>query len=528
MGKNTSEKRYTSRGVLFNRKYVNAHLVLDPVTVVECNQMDGSYYDVKGSGYYPSIYDDEIDKCNTSAIGFIYTEEELIKKYGSVKEGEYKLQSEVFPYLYIQTYDTIDNSENVDENNYEEEFIDLTTTFKIDLEKNKLYKIAECKNGNVELLNEEFDLNLDNIKDTKKKTDKTEKKESKPSVKEEKKQDTNNNIDVVSMYKQITGSVKGQDKAVRQIVSTMDRNINLENYRNKTNMLIIGPSGSGKTEIFRSIASKLDIPMVVEDSEQYSATGYVGSDITDMLVDLYNRCGQDIEKTEHGIIVIDEIDKKVTNDNKDVSGTRVLNSLLSMMEGNKYSVNVSKSEYAPHYVTIDTSRITFVLLGAFSDLITTEKHIGIGVEHLTEKKYNEITMEDLKNYGLSSELLRRVSIYKLKELTIDDLVDIINNSDNSALKEYYHYAKVKKIKLYVNEKAIRKIAEKAILKKTGASGIKATLNEVLNDAFLEVSMNPGVYSSIKLTEESLKQEPPYILIKKRGSYQNNNKKRKKS
>ena len=84
------------------------------------------------------------------------------------------------------------------------------------------------------------------------------------------------------MYKQITGSVKGQDKAVRQIVSTMDRNINLENYRNKTNMLIIGPSGSGKTEIFRSIASKLDIPMVIEDSEQYSATGYVGSDITDM------------------------------------------------------------------------------------------------------------------------------------------------------------------------------------------------------------------------------------------------------
>ena len=523
MGKNTSEKRYTSRGVLFNRKIVNAHMVLDPVTVVECNKIDGHYYEIKGAGYYPSIYDDEIDKCNTTAIGFIYTEDELIQKYGSVKEGEFKLQSEVFPYLYVQTYDTIDNSENVDENNYEEEFIDLTTTFKIDLENNKLYKIAECKNGIVEFLNKEYDLKLDNIKDTKKKTEKTEKKESKPDVKEEKEQNTNNEIDVISMYKQITDSVKGQDKAVRQIVSTMDRNINIENYRNKTNMLIIGPSGSGKTEIFRTLESKTNIPMVKEDSEQYSATGYVGSDITDMLIDLYNRSEQDIEKTEHGIIVIDEIDKKVTNDNKDVSGTRVLNSLLSMMEGNKYSVNVSKSEYAPHYVTIDTSRITFVLVGAFSDLITTEKHIGIGVEHLTEKKYNDITMEDLKKYGLSSELLRRVSIYKLRELTVDDLIEIINNSDNSALKEYYHYAKKKKIKLYINENAIRKIAEKAILKKTGASGIKATLNEVLNDAFLEVSMNPGVYSSIKLTEESLDQEPPYILIRKRG----NTKKRKK-
>ena len=186
-----------------------------------------------------------------------------------------------------------------------------------------------------------------------------------------------------------------------------------------------------------------------------------------------------------------------------------------MMEGSIYRINTG-NDINPNFIMFDTSRVTFVLAGAFSDLVYKQKSIGINHELETQKKYKDITIEDLNKYGLSSEILRRVSVYNLNELTVDDLIDIMKYSKNSALQEYYKYAKKKGIKLYIDDNAIRKIAEIAIKKNIGASGIKATLNELLNEAFFEIGMHTNSYSSIKITEESINQKPPYILYKKRN------------
>lgn len=484
--------KYTHIGVIFEKKIVNDHIVLNPVSTARCNIVDELTYDVEFIGEIGSIFENSFD-LEDQTMGFVISIDDLKLKYGDLEEGIKIYQYEIFKYLYIQKY----NSEN-----------DSVVTYKLDLYDNIFKKIAEFKDNAIDYKDEEITFTNDKFLNTSKlkKTtiDKTENKEK-----------TNIKIDMIELYKYIKESVIGQDKAIRQIVSTIDRNYNLTNYRNKTNILLIGPSGAGKTEIFRTIEEKLNIPITIEDSEQYSAVGYQGSSISDMLIKLYHKANDNLELAERGILVIDEIDKKVSNTKDDVSGNRVLNSLLSLMEGTTFRINTTENDFNPNYVNFDTSYLTVILAGAFSDMTEEEKGLGFNSDIRKNISYQEIDLKKLNKYGLSREILRRVSIYKLNELSIDDLINIMNNSKNSALKEFYDYAKKKKIKLYIDDQAIKKIAYMAKEKNIGASGIKATLNEILNDAFFEYEANKDIYSSIKITETSLSKNPPYILIKKK-------------
>jgi ATP-dependent Clp protease ATP-binding subunit ClpX len=376
------------------------------------------------------------------------------------------------------------------------------------LYNNKFFKVAEFKNNAINYKDEEiiftnYDVskisNINYILPTKEKTQEKDKNDIKINMKE--------------LYFAIKENVIGQDETIKQIVSTIDRNYNITNFRNKTNILLIGPSGSGKTEIFRTIANNINIPITIEDSEQYSAVGYKGANIEDMLIKLYNKANKNLELAERGILVVDEIDKKVSKDKDDVSGTRVLNAFLSLMEGTTFRINVG-TENNPEYVNFNTEFLTVVLAGAFSDMTIKEKGLGFNNKLEMQKEYKDISLDDLNKYGLSNETLRRVSICRLNNLTLDNLIDIMLKSKNSALFEYYKYAEKKKIKLIITDEAIKEIASIAIKKNVGASGIKDTLNEILNDAIFEVEMNEGIYSSIKITKESLSTKPPYQLIKK--------------
>lgn len=496
-------EKYTHIGMLFEKKRVNEHNILNPINTVRCNIVDELTYNVEFIGELGSVFEYAFDTDDVS-VGFVISLEELKKKYGDEENFINIYQDEILSNLYIQTNDY--NS-------------DIITTYKLNLYTNKFYKICEFKDNAINEIDEEITFSNDDILESLS-IDNKSKIIDKTKENKVKNEDINIDINMIELYNSIIENVIGQDKAVKQIVSTIDRNYNIENFRNKTNILLIGPSGSGKTEIFRTIEELIKVPITIEDSEQYSAVGYYGSSIEDMLVKLYHKANGNLKLAEKGILVIDEIDKKITDNKDDVSGTRVLNSLLALMEGTTFRINTTGNDYNPNYVNFDTSYLTVILAGAFSFMITTDKNIGFNKELEHKQTYDQIDIEKLNKYGLSNELLRRVSIYKLKELSVEDLINIMKISKNSYLKELYKYAEKKKIRLEINDDAIRKIAEISKKKGTGASGIKATLNEILNDAFFEINLKKKSFNTIEVTAESLEKVPPYILRKKRNTKKN--------
>ena len=488
---------YNLTGVLFEGKRVNEHTIYNPINIVKCNKTEFGTFDVENVGELATIFDYPED--NDIFVGFVIDNNSMVNKFGSYEEGISYFKHDIYPFLFIKVYDEID---------------DCYKVYKTNFEYEEVSKIANITDKDIIDSYNELNINdnteyYETFNDIPKKA--TQKKAEQKTVSEK---DNKSTINMKDLYYKTKESIVGQDDVLKKIVSTIDRNYSIENYRNKTNILLIGPSGSGKTEIFRTIASIINVPIVIEDSEQYSATGYVGSDVKDMLTDLIRNANGNINAAERGIIVIDEIDKKITGGKDDVSGIRVLNSILTMMEGAKYTVNLG-TEADPIHKVFDTSYVTFVLAGAFSDLMHITKHIGINQELVETKKYKNVTINDLQKYGLSSETLRRLSIFRLNELTKTDFIDIMQISKNSVLKEYKKYAKTKNVKLVIDEEALNKIAEIAIKKNIGVSGIKDTFNELLDDAFFEVGTNLDTYSSIKISKESLDKKPPYILTKKK-------------
>ena len=494
------EKTYNCYGVLFEKLIFNDHIFYKALNIVKCNELEDLMYEVENLGILDNIYNSCYDDSNDLLIGYVYTKEELIKEYDTLEEGIQSLKDKVFPYVFIQKTD-------IDSN--------ITITYKFNLDVNEFYKVAEYKNNKLNIFEEQIDI-------TKEKIIVNEIKEvsNKPKIVDCTPKE-NNQINVKELYLETIKSVIGQDEAIQGIIETLDRNYNIDNYRNKNNILLIGPSGSGKTEIFRTIAEKINVPITIEDSEQYSAVGYQGANISDMLAKLYINAEGDLEAAQKGILVIDEIDKKASNDRNDISGERVLNSLLPMMEGTTFKVNIG-TEDDPNFITFDTSYLTVVLLGAFSDLSNSIKGLGFNNQLEKTKSYKDISKSELKKYGIPNELLGRVSIFRLKELNADDLLNIMLNSKNSAYKELMSYAKKKKIKLNITEDALKKIANDAIKKDVGVRGIKTTLNEITDSAFFEVNMNKDKYNSIEITEETLNSNPPYILQKKNPIYPFNN------
>lgn len=310
-----------------------------------------------------------------------------------------------------------------------------------------------------------------------------EEKEELPSKEENLK-----HFDAETLSKDIKSKIIGQDQVVDKAITTILYNQNLRKLGYdlskirllKKNMLIMGKTGTGKTEIIRQIASSLDIPCVVEDATKFTMEGYVGRSTTDMLIDLYERSGRDLQKAEQGILVIDEIDKKSGKEEKGVATTGVQQSLLKIIEGGDFSFNDSLLKKGNNLI-FNTSSLTIFLLGAFQEIDKNKEKV-IGFTHDISLEDKSYIGDKLIEYGLIPELVGRLTyIAKTNDLKHEDFVNIIKNSKISFLNLIADYYKKLGIEFNYNDDFVNYLAKKAKDKNLGARGIKIALEEILSD-----------------------------------------------
>ena len=312
----------------------------------------------------------------------------------------------------------------------------------------------------------------------------------------------------------------------RVATGTMD-DIEIE----KSNMLMIGPTGSGKTYLVQTLAKLLDVPLAITDATSLTEAGYIGDDIESVVSKLLAAADNDVERAEHGIIFIDEIDKiakKKNTNQRDVSGEAVQQGMLKLLEGSDVEVPVganSKNAMVP-LTTVNTSNILFICGGAFPDLeeIIKErlnKKAAIGFQADLKDKYdndknllNKVTVEDLRMFGMVPEFLGRLPIiFTLQGLDEDMLVKILKEPRNAILKQYEKLLEMDEVKLEFEENALRAIAKKALEKDTGARALRAILEEYMLDIMYEIPKDDSI-GEVIITKEYIEHTGgPKILLR---------------
>ncbi len=291
----------------------------------------------------------------------------------------------------------------------------------------------------------------------------------------------------------------------RVATNTMDE-IEIE----KSNMLMIGPTGSGKTYLVKTLAKLLDVPLAIADATSLTEAGYIGDDIESVVSKLLAAADNDVEKAEHGIIFIDEIDKiakKKNTNQRDVSGEAVQQGMLKLLEGSDVEVPVganSKNAMVP-LTTVNTRNILFICGGAFPDLenIIKErlnKQASIGFYADLKDKYDndphlleKVTVEDIRSFGMIPEFIGRLPIiFTLEGLNEDALVKILKEPKNAILKQYQKLLSLDEVKLEFEDDALRAIAKKAMEKNTGARALRAILEEYMLDIMYEIPKDDSI------------------------------------